>query len=70
MHFSIASDPHAIPSTTMDNHVVIGGNYFNVLDGTYELEKLGEGDASWWAGLIMRDIQQNILQVIQTRCQG
>lgn len=43
MHFSIAADPHAIPSTTMDKHVVIGGDYFNVLDGTYELEKLGEG---------------------------
>jgi len=88
MHFSIAADPHEIPSTTMDEHVVIGGDYFNVLDGTYELEKLAEGSyrlhlyshfilnthfnfyASWWAGLIMKDIQENILQVIQTRCQG
>jgi len=87
MHFSIAADPHNIPSTTMDEHVVIGGDYFNVLDGTYELEKLAEGSyrlhlyshfilnthfnfyASWWAGLIMKDIQENILQVIQTRCQ-
>ena len=42
MHFSITANPHDIPSTTMDKHVVIGGDYFNVLDGTYELEKLGD----------------------------
>ena len=30
MVFSIKADPHAIPSTTMDKHVVIGGDYFDV----------------------------------------
>ncbi|MBN9379764.1 MAG: hypothetical protein J0H74_03300 [Chitinophagaceae bacterium] len=88
MYFSIKADPHTIPSTTMDKHVVIGGDYFDVLDGTYELRRLGERHyrlhlyshfilktnfnfyASWWAGLIMKDIQNNILQVIRTRCQG
>ncbi|HVW59688.1 MAG TPA: hypothetical protein VHC48_06630 [Puia sp.] len=88
MYFSIKADPHAIPSTTMDEHIVIGGDYFDVLDGTYELEKTGDRNyrlhlyshfilktnfnfyASWWAGLIMKDIQKNILQVIRTRCQG
>ncbi|MDO6435525.1 hypothetical protein Q4E93_33230 [Flavitalea sp. BT771] len=88
MHFSIKADPYKIPSTTMDKHVVIGGDYFDVLDGTYQLQKLGDSYyrlhlyshftlkttfnfyASWWAGLIMKDIQSNILQVIQTRCQG
>jgi uncharacterized protein (TIGR01777 family) len=88
MHFSITANPHDIPSTTMDKHVVIGGDYFDVLDGTYELEKLGDNlyrlhlyshftlkttfnfYASWWAGWIMKDIQNNILQVIQTRCEG
>lgn len=88
MNFSIKADPHKIPSTTMDEHIVIGGDYFDVLDGTYELEQLGDRHyrlhlyshfilktnfniyASWWAGLIMKDIQNNILQVIQTRCQG
>ena len=87
MHFSIRADPHAIPSTTMEEHVVIGGDYFDVLDGTYELEKRSDSIyrlhlyshftlrttfnfyASWWAGWIMKDIQNNILQVIQTRCQ-
>ncbi|HXD76810.1 MAG TPA: hypothetical protein VN616_03330 [Puia sp.] len=88
MHFSITANPHDIPSTTMDRHVVIGGDYFNVLDGTYELQELNDSVfrlhlyshftlnthfnfyASWWAGWIMKDIQNNILQVIATRCQG
>ncbi len=40
MVFSIKAFPHEIPSTTMDEHVVIGGEYFDVIDGTYELEQL------------------------------
>ncbi len=40
MVFSIKAYPHEIPSTTMDKHVVIGGQYFDVLNGTYELERL------------------------------
>jgi hypothetical protein len=40
MVFSIEAFPHEIPSTTMDKHIVIGGDYFDVLTGTYELEKL------------------------------
>jgi hypothetical protein len=88
MHFSIKADPHDIPSTTMDKHVVIGGDYFDVLDGTYELQRLSDSVyrlnlyshftlkttfnfyASWWAGWIMKDIQNNILRVIQTRCEA
>lgn len=88
MHFSITANPHDIPSTTMDKHVVIGGDYFNVLDGTYELERLNDSIyrlhlyshftlrtnfnfyASWWAGWIMKDIQNNILRVVQTRCEA
>lgn len=41
MLFSIKAYPHEIPSTTMDKHIVIGGDYFDVLTGTYELEHLG-----------------------------
>jgi hypothetical protein len=88
MYFSIKADPHTIPSTTMDKHIIIGGDYFDVLDGNYELEKLDNRTfrlhlyshfilktnfnfyAGWWAGVIMKDIQNNILQVIRTRCQG
>ncbi|CAN5570174.1 hypothetical protein BH10BAC5_BH10BAC5_13310 [soil metagenome] len=40
MVFTIKANPYDIPSTTMDEHIVIGGDYFDVLDGTYELEKL------------------------------
>lgn len=43
MVFDIVAKPHEIPSTTLDEHVVIGGNYFDVLNGTYELEDLGNG---------------------------
>ncbi|MBX2978818.1 MAG: hypothetical protein KF905_05945 [Flavobacteriales bacterium] len=42
MVFHIEARPHEIPSTTLDEHVVVGGNYFDVLQGTYELEQLGE----------------------------
>lgn len=88
MVFSIKADPYDIPSTTLDKHVVIGGQYFDVLNGTYELEKLGENHyrlhlyshfklatnfnfyASWWAKWIMKDIQQNILQVEKFRAEN
>ena len=88
MVFSIKAYPHEIPSTTMDKHVVIGGQYFDVLNGTYELEKLNDKTyrlhlyshfkltttfnfyASWWAKWIMKDIQNNILQVVKQRAEG
>ena len=41
--FSIHADPKNIPSTTFDEHVTIGGPYFDVLDGTYRIEDLGNG---------------------------
>lgn len=87
MQFSIKAYPHEIPSATMDKHVVIGGDYFDVINGTYELEKLSPEKyrlhlyshfrlttsfnfyASWWAGWIMKDIQNNILQVIKQRAE-
>lgn len=43
MVFSIKANTYEIPSTTLDEHILIGGEYFDVLDGTYELEKLEEG---------------------------
>ena len=33
--------PDSIPATTLDPHVTIGGPYFDVLTGTYDLEPLG-----------------------------
>ena len=88
MVFDIKADPHEIPATTMDEHIVIGGKFFDVLNGTYELEKLGEEKyrlhlysrfklnttfnfyAGWWARLIMKDIQDNILQVEKHRAEN
>lgn len=40
MVFTIKANPHEIPSTTLDEHILIGGAYFDVLNGTYRLEKL------------------------------
>jgi hypothetical protein len=35
--------PDVIPATTLDPHVAIGGPYFDVLTGTYELHPLADG---------------------------
>lgn len=88
MVFTIKAYPHEIPSTTLDEHITIGGDYFDVLNGTYELEKLPNGQhrlhlysyfkmnttfnfyAGWWAKWIMKDIQNNILQVEKKRSEG
>ncbi|WP_374950212.1 alpha-amylase family protein [Mucilaginibacter sp.] len=40
MSFTIHANPYDIPSTTMDEHIVIGGEFFNVLKGTYQLEQI------------------------------
>ena len=87
MVFTIKAFPHEIPSTTMDEHVVIGGDYFDVLKGTYEIEKLQNGRnrlhlysffkmnttfnfyAGLWGKLIMKDIQNNILQIEKKRAE-
>lgn len=88
MVFSIKAYPYEIPSTTLDEHVVIGGDYFDVLDGTYELEKVSQNKyklilyskfklnttfnfyAGLWAKWIMKDIQNNILQVEKKRSES
>ena len=36
-------DASAVPSTTFDQHVAVGGRYFDVLDGRYEIEPIGPG---------------------------
>lgn len=42
--FGIKADTEHIPTTTLDEHVTIGGRYFDVLDGEYRLEPLANGD--------------------------
>jgi hypothetical protein len=41
--FSIRADTKDIPPQTFDEHVTIGGKYFDVLTGTYSIEDLGNG---------------------------
>lgn len=42
MRFKIKANTYEIPSTTLDEHILIGGEYFDMLDGTYELEKINK----------------------------
>lgn len=41
--FSIHADTEHIPNTTLDEHVRIGGQHFDVLHGDYEIESLPNG---------------------------
>lgn len=43
LSFSIAPNTATIPPTTFDEHVTVGGRFFDVLRGTYELEPAGAG---------------------------
>jgi hypothetical protein len=44
LSFTIHADPATIPPTALDEHVTIGGEHFNVLDGTYTIEPVGPND--------------------------
>jgi hypothetical protein len=41
LSFSIRAEP--APAAALDEHVAVGGPYFDVLDGTYELEAASDG---------------------------
>lgn len=43
LRFSIHANTDSIPKTTLDEHVSIGGQYFDVLDGEYRLEQRPDG---------------------------
>ena len=40
--FDIETDPASIPPSALDEHVLVGGNYFDVLEGRYELVQLSK----------------------------
>ncbi len=83
--FSIKADP--TPAATLDQHVTVGGPYFDVLNGDYHIEVLGprrcilhlksthrlstrfNSYAGLWTDMIMRDIQDYILNIICRRCE-
>jgi hypothetical protein len=72
--FRIKADTAHIPPTTLDEHVTIGGRYFDVLDGEYTLEPLANGstmlhlssherlstDFNGYAGLWTDAVMQNL----------
>ncbi len=76
--FSIHADTQHIPPTTLDEHVTIGGRYFDVLHGEYRLEPLTDGnvalhlssderlstDFNEYAGLWSDAVMRNIQQNI------
>ena len=86
--FSIAADPDTIPAAALDQHVTVGGPYFDVLEGEYTIEAIGPGRvrlhlasehrlsthfnlyAGAWTDFIMRDVQENILEVIRRRAES
>jgi hypothetical protein len=41
LSFTIHADGDFIPPASFDRHVTVGGQFFDVLDGTYEIERLG-----------------------------
>jgi len=44
LSFSIHAQTDRIPKTTLDEHVKVGGEFFDVLHGDYELESLPDGE--------------------------
>jgi hypothetical protein len=42
--FNIEADPGSIPPKALDEHVMVGGKYFDVLEGKYEIEKVSDSE--------------------------
>ncbi|MBK1832907.1 hypothetical protein [Roseibacillus ishigakijimensis] len=40
LSFSIEADPAFIPANAFDEHIIVGGRFYDVLDGKYEIEAL------------------------------
>ncbi len=74
LSFSIVPNTATIPPTTFDEHVIVGGRFFDVLRGTYELQPAGPGRTrlvlhsrqrlsthlNWYAGLWTRFVMSEI----------
>lgn len=41
--FSIEADPAFIPHTAFDQHIIVGGRFYDVLDGLYEIQPHPQG---------------------------
>ena len=42
LSFSIHADPEFIPQSAFDQHIIVGGRFYDVLDGSYEIEHKGD----------------------------
>jgi len=42
LSFSIEADPAFIPANAFDEHIIVGGRFYDVLDGTYQIEAISE----------------------------
>jgi phosphoribosylglycinamide formyltransferase-1 len=40
--FTIHADPNFVPHTAFDQHIIVGGRFYDVLDGIYEIEPLSD----------------------------
>jgi hypothetical protein len=43
LSFTIHADPEFIPQSAFDRHIIVGGRFYDVLDGTYEIEPARDG---------------------------
>lgn len=43
--FTIEADPAFIPHTAFDQHIVVGGRFYDVLDGRYRIERISETES-------------------------
>ncbi|MBA3665500.1 MAG: hypothetical protein H0W61_15000 [Bacteroidetes bacterium] len=76
LSLTIKTDPGKIPSTVMDEHILIGGRHLDILSDSYELEKLSDGNTrltlssrfsictpfNWYASIWARYLMSDILQ--------
>lgn len=80
LSFGIVPNTATIPPTTFDEHVTVGGKFFDVLRGTYELQPAGHGrtrlvlysqqrvstNLNWYASLWTDFVMAEIQQRILT----
>ncbi len=43
LSFTIEADPEFIPHTAFDQHIIVGGRFYDVLDGSYTIEETETG---------------------------
>jgi hypothetical protein len=78
--YDINVDPASIPPTTLDEHVMIGGKYFDVVEGSYKIDAHKvtltctyrittslNFYSKIWADYVLDDFNQMILEVIKKR---